>query len=245
MAEPTLAQALMEGALGRIVDRFKLREQHGEGGGPLVPLVSQFGPVGALRCWVGEPLHQVVSISIAVPAIGMDSHMMFAFTRPGSAVPHFTVDSVKTPQFYAYHLDLIPRVDLGENLAYIDAALAPVTEAFKAAKAIEGTELAHLAPRQLALMSPWLLAFRASEAAFKQLNGPVGAYLEHWLKLVEHGLPPEAMAVVDPAHLPVRDARNKAFIFDPQVDPVWAQVDRLVGAQTSAKLRDILKRGTL
>jgi hypothetical protein len=242
MSNESLSRKHMERALSTIVDKYKLTESLGEGGGPLVPLTSQFGPVGQLRCFKGGPLHQVVTISIAVPPIGLDSHMLFAFTKADSAVPHFTIDSVSTGQFYAFHLDLIPRVDIGENLAYIDEALAPITEATEAAKAIPGLEPAHLKLRQLALMSPWLLAFRANEEAFKKLSGPVDAYLTHWMKLVDNGLSAKAMENVDKAHLAVRDQRNKDFIFDPQVDAVWAQVSRLVGEQVSAELRRILRR---
>ena len=242
MTNESLSRQHMERALSTMVDRLKLRETLGSAGGPLVPLTSQFGPVGALRCFTGGPLHQVVTISIAVPPIGLDSHMLFAFTRPDSAVPHFTIDSVSTGQFYAFHLDLIPRVDIGENLAYIDEALAPLTEANEAANAIVGTEPAHLKLRQLALMSPWLLAFRANEEAFRKLSGPTDAYLGHWLKLVENGIGAKAMENIDPKHLAVRDQRNKDFIFDPQVDPVWAQVARLLGEQVATQLRQILRR---
>jgi hypothetical protein len=242
MSNESLSRKHMERALSTIVDRLKLRETVGEAGGPLVPLTSQFGPVGALRCFTGSPLHQVVTISIAVPPIGLDSHMLFAFAPADSAVPHFTIDSVHTGQFFAFHLDLIPRVDLGENLAYIDEAFAPLTEANEAAKAIPGTEPAHLKLRQLALMSPWLLAFRADEEAFKKLAGPTDAYLSHWLKLVDKGMGPKAMENVDRGHLAVRDQRNKDFIFDPQVDPVWSQVARLVGEPVATELRRILRR---
>jgi len=38
-----------------------------------------------------------------------------------------------------------------------------------------------------------------------------------------------------------RDQLNRDAIFDPEVDKVWAQVDRLVGAETSEKMRSILK----
>jgi hypothetical protein len=51
------------------------------------------------------------------------------------------------------------------------------------------------------------------------------------------------METIDKAHLPVRDQRNKDFIFDPEVDAVWAQVSRLVGEQVSTQMRRILRRG--
>ena len=38
-----------------------------------------------------------------------------------------------------------------------------------------------------------------------------------------------------------RDARHRAALFNPDVDPVWAQVDRLLGPDVSARIRDSLK----
>ena len=53
---------------------------------------------------------------------------------------------------------------------------------------------------------------------------------------------PQLMANVDRAKLATRDQRNKDFIFDPQVDPVWSQVARLVGEEVATQLRQILRR---
>jgi hypothetical protein len=229
----------------RIVERYHLREVEAPSGGPLLPVIAAMNgqPVGAARVFTGAPLLKVVTISIAVPAFGLDSHMVFAFTPPDSAVPHFTVDSVFGGGSFAYHLDLVPRVDIGENLAYIDSALTPLTEAWTAARAISGVSPAKLLPRQLALMSPWLLAFRADEAAFRQLTAPTNAYLDHWFGLVDKGLPQAALEGQTPAALARRDQRNKDALFNPDVDPVWHQIARLTGEPLAAKLRELLRRG--
>jgi hypothetical protein len=42
-----------------------------------------------------------------------------------------------------------------------------------------------------------------------------------------------------------RDQLNRDAIFDPEVDKVWAQVERLVGAETGAKMREILKNQSM
>ena len=55
---------------------------------------------------------------------------------------------------YAFHLDLIPRVDLGANLDYMNAVFNPLTGIFTEACAIEGLSPAEISPRQKALMSP-------------------------------------------------------------------------------------------
>jgi hypothetical protein len=167
--------------------------------------------------------------------------MLFAFTAPDSAVPHFTLDSVFGGEHFAFHLDLIPRVDLGVNLDYINAALHPLTDEFQAVKQLEGLSPAHLSPRQYAIMSPWMLAYRANEAAFAAIEKSVNVYLDHWFNLAENGLATETTAEA----LAERDRRNRAILFSPEVDPVWEKVDRLVGAEMSARLRRILQSQTL
>ncbi|MEI2610595.1 MAG: hypothetical protein V9G20_18360 [Candidatus Promineifilaceae bacterium] len=195
-------------------------------------------PVGALRLFGGNKVHKMVYISLTVPPIGLDSHMIFAFTPPESHIPHFTLDSVLAGPHFAFHLDLIPRADLGANLAYLNAIFDPLTPIFEAAKQIEGLTPAQLGPKQYALMSPWMLAYRANESAFTQIQTPVHGYLEHWFNLVENGIPAEAMPTGDFAQ---RDQLNRNAIFDPTVDKVWAQVARLVGEETSEKMRHILR----
>lgn len=221
--------------LEKIQQRFGLTEI----GAPHIMLTSPMSPapVGALRLFQGESIRKMVYIGLTVPPIGLDSHMIFAFTAPESPVPHFTLDSVLAGPYFAFHLDLIPRADLGANLPYLNAAFSPLTPIFEEAKKIEGLTPAQLGPVQYALMSPWMLAYRASESAFAQIQSPVDAYLEHWFGLVERGIPPETMPSGDFAQ---RDRLNRAAIFDPSVDKVWAQVARLVGAEVSERMRQIL-----
>jgi hypothetical protein len=242
----SLPKNLAERTLARITERFRLEERTSPEGGPLLTLKAQMGPGGPVNVgWVrelrGGPLGKVINVGIVVPPIGLDSHMIFAFTRDESPVPHFTIDSVGTGAFFAFHLDLIPRADLGANLAYMNAAFQPLTETFEATQKLEGLSPAKLSPRQNALMSPWMLAHRATEAAFSQIGTAVDTYLEHWFGLVERGLPAEVVEGLDGAALSRRDARQRAAIFSPEIDPVWNQVDRLVGPDVSATIRDLLK----
>jgi hypothetical protein len=212
-------------------------------GSPHLTLTSPISPapVGALRLFRGDKVGKVVTISLVVPPIGLDSHMIFAFTPPDSHIPHFTLDSVMAGPHFAFHLDLIPRADLGANLAYLNAAFDPLTPVFDEAKQIEGLAPAQLGPRQYALMSPWMLAYRADAAAFARIQGPVAGYLNHWFGLVENGLPESAVPAGDMA---TRDRLNRAAIFNPDVDKVWAQVERLVGAEAGAQMRQILREQT-
>lgn len=243
MSQP---RTLAEGTLAKIVDRFGLTERTAPGGGPQMTLRSPISPepVGSLRLFEGKsggPVENVVAVSLVVPALRLDSHMVFAFTPANSAVPHFTIDSVGNGEMLAFHLDLIPRADLGANLAYMNATLFPLTETFAEAQTIEGLTPAKLTPRQYALMSPWMLAYRATPAAFAAIAKPVDAYLAHWMALAAEGVAPSALLGIPEDRWAERDARNRAALFNPETDPVWAQVDRLLGTAVSAKIREILK----
>lgn len=234
----SLANTLSQKTLNAIIERFNLTE-HGD---PYKTLKSPMSPapVGQVRLFSGGPVHKLVYIGLTVPPIGLDSHMIFAFTAPDSPTPHFTLDSVLAGPHFAFHLDMIPRVDLGANLAYINEFFQPLTEIFDSAKEIEGLTPAHLSPRQYAIMSPWMLAYRATEEAFAQIDAHVERYLAHWFKIVETKLSVSTFEGLDNRNFSQRDQRNRAAIFNPKVDPVWAQIDRLLGEEVSSELRALL-----
>jgi hypothetical protein len=87
--------------------------------------------IGNARVFHGEPLDQMVTISLTVPQLGLDSHMIFAFAPVGSAVPHFTLDLVAMVGGFAFHLDLVPRVDLAAQRAMLDLVFHPLTTAYE------------------------------------------------------------------------------------------------------------------
>jgi hypothetical protein len=166
--------------------------------------------------------------------------MLFAFTPGTSAVPHFTLDSVSAGEHFAFHLDLIPRLDLGSNLVYMDEVFGPLTEAQEKGAAIDGLSKAHLSPRQYAIMSPWMLANRATEDAFNAIEEAVQAYQEHWFSLLDSGVSAEALGDVSPEQLAQRNLRNKRIIFDPDVDPVWNRITSMIGEEAVAIQRGLL-----
>jgi hypothetical protein len=236
--------------LDRIVSRHRLREERGHGSGPYMTLMTAVpGPggagsagqirVGEVRLFTGGPLHKLVAVSLVVPAFRLDSHMIFAFLPDDSPVPHFTLDAVFAGDSHAFHLDLIPRVDLGASLPYMDEVYAPLDAPFATAAGLDGLRPAALGPRQRALMSPWMLAYRATEQAFAQIDRFVEAYLGRWFELCERGVPARAVAIGAP-DLVVRNQRNKQALFNPAVDPVWHQVGRLLGSTASERVRQLL-----
>lgn len=198
-----------------------------------LPLTSAMSPepVGRLRVLRGGPIDKAVTVDLVVPQIGLDSHMIFAFTGSDSAVPHFTLDSVHAGDYYAMHLDLIPRVDLAVNLEYLDAVFLPLTPPLEQAWEIDGVAAAAIGPRQRAMMSPWMVVCRATDDAFRTLDATVQQYLDHWLTLVHKGVPEVS------ADLAARDRANRANLFSPEVDPVWARVSKLLGDEQAERVR--------
>ena len=120
------------------------------------------------------------------------------------------------------------------------AARQLVAEASDEAKKIEGLSKAHISQRQVALMSPWMLVHRADPEAFEAIQSPVADYLKHWLELVEKGVGEDADATL----LADRDSANRSAIFNRDVDPVWGQIERLLGEQSATALRELLRLGS-
>jgi hypothetical protein len=226
--------------LEQIAQRTNVRELHGDDGGPHRRVLSaQDGQqIGQSRVFVGDGVvKKVVYHEIAVEQIGLDSHMIFAFTDAASPVPHWTFDSVVAFGNHAFHLDLIPRVDIGANLAYMDGVYGTITEAYERGLKQEGLSEAAIGPRQRAIMSPWMLAYRVDEEHYPSIDVHVQAYLDAWFDMVENGVAPEAAASTDPALIAERDAANRAIIFNRAVDMVWDQITPLMGMEQSEQLR--------
>jgi hypothetical protein len=226
--------------LDQLVKRAGLTEVAGPDGPYFAYLKSQLDgkECGWTRIFTGEgEVAKVVYHGLWVDQIGLDSNMIFAFTRPESPVPHWTFDSVQNKPVYAFHLDLIPRLDVGANLAYMDAVYGPITDNFDTGKSLEGLSEASLTPRQRSIMSQWMLAYRATEEAYPTIEPTVQAYLDHWFDMVENGLPQDVLDSIKGVDLAARDAANRGMIFNRQVDHVWDMVTPLIGQDVSELMR--------
>lgn len=244
MTTESLSKALMDQTLQRILKKYSLQEQTSDDGAYLTltnHIPDMEGTIGNVRKFTGGPLFQLVTCSIVVPQIGLDSHMLFAFMPSDSGVPHYTVDSVRTGDDYAIHLDLIPRVDTGSQLAYMDEVFTPLTEFYKEAYAHPGLTTARLDPRQYAIMSPWMVVTRANEESFKKMTKSVNDYMDHWFSMVDKGISANALNNISKEELIARDQRSKAIIFNPAVDKVWDQISGLIGPDVGQQLRQLLR----
>ncbi|WP_371189354.1 hypothetical protein [Thalassotalea maritima] len=243
MSYQSLAAKLSNDTIDNIVDHFALDEIKGADDGPYMSLVSHApmaqGVIGHVRVFVGKPLEKLVTCSIVVPQIMLDSHMLFAFSESDTAIPHFTFDSVKAGEHYAFHLDLTPRVDLAEFTDYMNNVYQPLTDIFNAAEAIESITSAQISPRQRAIMSPWMLVHRADEVGFKALVPYLDDYLKHWYALHREGV----ACPLTSERLAQRDKANRAAIFSPEIDPVWPRIQGIIGPDAVEQLRALLKGG--
>ena len=204
-------------------------------------------PVGSVRYYRGGGLtgvDAVVTVSLVVPPIGLDSHMVFAFGAADSPLPHFTLDSVRAGGGYAYHLDLVQRVDLAVNPSYANLVYGPLTAPFARVSEIPGLTPAAITPRQRSLMSPWMLVHRADENALRAIAPVAEEYLRHWLELART-FPADATHEAREGDAPARDRRLRQALFSREIDPVWAQVDRLLGTDATDGLRGLLITGRL
>ncbi|TXS09955.1 hypothetical protein EAO71_36785 [Streptomyces sp. ms191] len=205
-------------------------------------------PVGSVRYFRHEGrdggVDAAVAVSLVVPALGLDSHMVFAFGDGDGPLPHFTLDSVQAGGGYAFHLDLVQRVDLAVSPAYADLVYGPLSAPFARASEIPGLAPAAISPRQRSLMSPWMLVHRADEPALQAITPIAAEYLRHWLGLAR-AFPADAAGEAKEGDAPVRDRRLRQALFSREIDPVWAQVDRLLGQATTDGLRGLLTTGRL
>lgn len=234
------AQKLNTEKLEQLTQRAGLEEVKGEDGRSFTVLTSQLDgkECGETRIFKGKgEIAKVVYHGLWVDQIGLDSHMIFAFTQPDSPVPHWTYDSVQNKPVYAFHLDLIPRVDVGAHLAYMDAIYGPVTDLFQKERENEGLSEAQLTPRQRSIMSQWMLAYRATEEAYPGIEPTVRGYLDHWFDLLDKGIGAEAEADIKGVDVAARDAANRAIIFNRDVDHVWNLVTPLIGHDVSELMR--------
>jgi nucleoside-diphosphate-sugar epimerase len=244
----TAGRQIVQAALRRITEARSMTEQLVDGDAAL-PLHAVGGPldgqrIGEFRVYSDEAGNRVVYSALTIESFGMDTHQVYAFTGPESAVPHFFLDTAISPNTegtFHFGLDLVPRVDLGASLEYADAVYGPLTEQRGEALAQPGIlPVPSLGPLQWSLRSPWMAAAIAAPADLGQLASLADAYLDQWLSLSSDGLSAAAQADVAWQSPAERDRRNRAAMFSPRTNPVWMLLDRLVGADASQAMRDLL-----
>ena len=240
---------IVTAALDRIASTLGLSEQTGADGDAALPLAAVGEPldgqrIGEFRVFGRDDGVRVVYSALSIDSFGMDTHQIYAFTPADDAVPHLFVDTAISPNTdgtYHFGLDLVPRVDLGASLDYSEAVYGPITDARAEALGQPGVmPVPSLGPLQWSIRSPWMATAIVQPGDLENLGSLVAVYLDHWLSLVGDGLPDAALADAEWQDVAERDRRNRAAMFSPRTNPVWILLDRLVGADTSQAMRDML-----
>ncbi len=185
--------------------------------------------VGELRVYRGRGVVQkVVSAHFKLDAPSLESYMVTVFTRPESPVPHFVLDVVRFGPQASFHVDLLPKRDLGVSLSYVDRCFAPLSQV-RADLERDGRFSAGTAPlRQRAFMSPWMALYTHAPEQLEVARSYVDRYFAHWTSLLTSC---DAELALDPT-LSARDAQQRKLVFSRELDPVWATLDRSLGAST-------------
>ncbi|MDP3506937.1 MAG: hypothetical protein Q8T09_03030 [Candidatus Melainabacteria bacterium] len=236
---------LAKQVLNTIINRYEMKAtltRNGE-----VALNRWWWQLGTARLYTdGLNLDlKVVTIDMAIPALGLNSFMLYAFTGQGSATPHFAVDSVARADTYAIHCDLVPRVDsLHQDFpGYLEEVFAPIKLLKDACLAIPGVKSYGLSEGANRLLSPHQLCFQAKEVAvFEQIFPIVNKYLERWLDLVDNNSPANSFGA---NYLETYDRTFRSQMFSPEVDPIWIVVPLLLGRKTGRDLRTMLQTGDM
>ena len=238
-----LSLELSEKVLAHLVAATGVTEVHGADGGNL--MVAQGvdgGPSGTMRLFTGGSIQKIVWTKLQVPARGVTTCMIFAFSDPDSALPHFTLDCADHgDESYAFHLDLMPRVELALNIDYMDEVFVPLSPLYETGRAIEGMWATGTTPRQFAMMSPWMLVNFCTEAAFRSMGEVVMDYADHWIGVINAGISKSVQENVSNTPLRERDAQVRYNLFSPEIDPVWGRVESMIGKEGSERIRSNLQ----
>jgi hypothetical protein len=218
-----------------IADAFDMVEVGRDEGGAL-PLGPD-GSLGAFRLWRGDAVSRLVHVGVSLPDGSMDAHMLVAQTPAGSAVPHLGVDVMRFPDGFAEFVDLIPRVDLVAHRGYVERVYADLDPHYERFAADPAARVVPMPPSMLAYYSPWML-HHMGLPTLDQITDSVGTYVERFIELAKDGLRdldlPSADAVAQ------RDRLHRGVLFDPDFDPVWRQVEPLLGSDAVTTIRETL-----
>jgi hypothetical protein len=242
-------EKLVTASLTKIIDALGLKEQTGPDGDAVLPVNGVGGPldgqrIGEFRVYTRSDGITLIYSRLSIEAFAMDTHQVYGFTASDSPIPHLFIDTAISPNTegtFHFGLDLVPRVDLGANLAYSLDVYAPLDEIRADALARPGVmPVPSIGPLQWSIRSPWMVPAIVLPADLLALSDVTDAYVDRWLELVNGAMDPEVAAEAASQHVAIRDTRNREAMFSPQTNPVWGLLDKLVGAETAGRMKDLL-----
>jgi hypothetical protein len=246
MAQDLFALDFCTALLARAGAHSALLEHLSESGGPFLSFrdVEDDSNAGYLRLWSmpdrEAKIDRLIHCRLCKPPV--DTHLLFIFGDPGSAVPHFHAQVVQfSPDACVYNADIIPRLDPVDHPEYFRAVYGPVTTAYWRATSDRQNicALASANPAVTLYLSPWgITAGRpTTRDELLRVTPSILAYLDHCLSLARM-LPYPAPAA---GLMRARDRRHLDLLHSEKTDPrAWKGVVRIVGADPAARIRDIL-----
>lgn len=229
--EPTSVGAFVEKIRDELIAGFGLLETR-----EAMPLGAH-GELGAFRVWRGEAVARLAHVGVTLPDGSLEAQMLVVQTPGGSAVPHLGIDVMRFPTGFGVFVDLTPRVDLVAHRAYADRVYGGLDDLVVAALADPIVTVVPMPPSMLAFYSPWMVHHMGS-TSLAPIAEQVGAFVERFTELTTKGVDvdglPDANAIAE------RDRRHRAVLFDPDFDPVWRQVEPLLGAPAVTTIREAL-----
>jgi hypothetical protein len=175
-----------------------------------------------------DGLDGIAGAQAASRGVPLESHSVTVFTAPESPLPHFMVDSVRVGAKVSFHVDLLPKRDLGVAAAYLDRCFAPLTEIRGELDADPRFVESNPPLRQRALLSPWMANYTVEPELLGTAMGFIERYFRHWSALLRS----DAIELASAPDVAARDRQHRKLVFSRDVDPVWATLDRALGRDT-------------
>lgn len=185
--------------------------------------------IGELRVYRGRGrVQKVVSSRYTLTTPLVDSHSVVVFTRPESAVPHFSLESVRLGCEVHLYVDLLPKRDLAVSLAYLDRCYAPLSAVVSELERDPRFRSVPVSLRHRALLSPWHVLSLHDPRDLGGAQNYVDRYVSHWASLLRSTAPEFDSS----PELATRDIVFRKTLFSRTVDPSWALRDRTIGRET-------------
>ena len=218
-----------------------------------VPLQAPDGETlsGSYRILVGPDLDKIVVVNLDIEDGEQPNQidLLYVFSPSNNLVPHLglewsritAVDGNRTSSSQLL-IDLLPRLDLSVNPGYIDEVYDPLTPILADAWEISGAELVRMPARRGVGYSPWRFSATAPGSETAALEAIVERYVDHWMNIVSGGVGASVDPLAsDPARLVQHDRYHREGIFDEKSTPHWVRVNRLLGQNDAAELRQALR----
>jgi hypothetical protein len=195
-------------------------------------------PAGLLKVYRGKaPVEYIITTSLYVEEMELESYMLMAFVEPGSAIPHFAFDAMTNSERGAFHVDYIPRLDLGTHPEYSKQVFEPLNDALDAIKANPDFAPGDGGRLLLSMLSPWTGLFQATPDKLAGGSALIDRYLQHWFGLIEKGV----SSSTNSEGLADRDRRHRLALYNEENDMLWGLLKNLIGEKDRDLILSLLR----